>query len=313
MMRDSTTSALREVEPGSHVVHFYSDDDALASSVAEYTLDGLARRERVLLIVEPPHAVAVRRALSARGVDLDAASAGGIRLLEAGAVLEQVMVGGRPEADRFAEIVGDALRSTSLGHTGVRAYGEMVDKLWREGDVPGALAIEQMWNGLARTLFFTLYCAYRDSLVAGARDETAVDATCRLHSSVVADGALEPRTSATRRFASAAAAPAAARAFVLSVIGVEDPLLADTAALVVSELATNAIRHGGTAFTVTVSSLAHCVRIAVSDGRKEAPALRSFSEANPGGRGLHIVDALCRAWGTTRRHGGKVVWAELER
>lgn len=313
MTRDSATSVLREVEPGSHVVHFYSDDDALASSVAEYALGGLDRGEAVVLIVEHPHAAAVRRALSARGVDPDAAPAGGIGLLDAADVLERVMVGGRPAADRFAESVGGALQSAALGRAGVRAYGEMVDKLWREGDVPGALAIEELWNGLAGSLPCTLYCAYRGSLVAGAADETAVDATCRLHSSVVGDGALAPRTSASRRFSSETAAPAAARAFVLSVVGSDEPLLADRAALVVSELATNAIRHGGTAFTVTVSSLAHGVRIAVGDGRAEAPARRRLSVADPGGRGLHIVDALCRAWGTTHRHGGKVVWAELER
>jgi hypothetical protein len=313
MRRDSATSVLHEVEPGSHLVHFFSDDDTLTSSVTEYALDGVDRGEGVVLIVEPPHAAAVRRALSERGANPGAAPAGGIRLLDATAVVEHVMAGGRPASDRFAETVGEALQSAALGRAGVRAYGEMFDTLLREGDVPGALAIEELWNGLAGSLPCTIYCAYRDSLVARAADETAVDATCRLHSSVVGDGELAPRTSASRRFASEAAAPAAARAFVLSVIAAEDPLIAGTAALVVSELATNAIRYGGTAFTVTVSPLAHGVRIAVSDGHSEPPVRRSLSVADPGGRGLPIVDALCRAWGTAHRHGGKVVWAELER
>jgi anti-sigma regulatory factor (Ser/Thr protein kinase) len=313
MTRDRITSVLHEVDPGSHVVHFYSDDYALASSVAEYALEGLGRGEGVVLITEPSHLEAVRRAFAARGTDPDAGVENGVRLLDAGTVLDRVMVDGRPAADRFAETVGGALQSALGRHAGVRVYGEMVDKLWRAGDVTGALALEELWNELARELPFTLYCAYRDSLVAGATDETALDATCRLHSSVVGDGALTPRTSTGRRFSADDTAPAAARAFVLAVLQSQDAVLVETAVLVVSELATNAIRHGGTAFSVTVSSLAHGVRIAVSDGHREPPVPRTFSEADPGGRGLHIVDALCRDWGTTRRYDGKVVWAELAR
>lgn len=313
MTGDRVATVLHEVEPGSHVVHFYSDDHALACSVAEYALEGLGRGEGVVLIAESTHLEEVRRALPARGADPDAGEARGIRLLDVCAVLDRVMADGRPSADRFTEVVGGALQSALVGRAGVRAYGEMVDRLWREGNVTGALALEELWNELARELPFTLYCAYRDSLVAGAADDAAVDATCRLHSSVIGEGALAPRTSSSRRFSGNHAAPAAARAFVLTLLQDQGAALAETAALVVSELATNAIRHGGTAFSVTVSSLAHGVRIAVGDGRPEPPVLRTLSDVEAGGRGLHIVDALCRDWGTTRRREGKVVWAELDR
>ncbi len=335
MGTNRAASVLHEVEPGGHVVHFYADEDALAASVTEYALAGLVRGEGVVLIAEPEHLETVRRALvagraragSGRGAragsgrDESAGSGGGagpepdIRLLDADDVLDRVMVDGRPVPELFAEVVGGALQSTLVGRAGVRAYGEMVDKLWRDGNVTGALAVEELWNELAHELPFTLYCAYRDILVAGDTNEaeTAVDATCRLHSTVVGDGALARRTSACRRFAADDSAPAAARAFVLAALRAHGTPLADTAALVVSELATNAVRHGRTGFTVTVSALARRVRIAVGDGRPEFPVLRECSETAPGGRGLRIVDALSREWGTTRRFEGKVVWAELDR
>lgn len=90
----------------------------------------------------------------------------------------------------------------------------------------------------------------------------------------------------------------------------------DSAALVVSELVTNAILH--TASTHIVCELhdgADLVRIAVRDegcapGEPHPAAARSEEEH---GRGLFLVDALCRAWGAQEHGPGLLVWAELPR
>ncbi|MER5541839.1 ATP-binding protein [Streptomyces sp. NPDC002589] len=88
----------------------------------------------------------------------------------------------------------------------------------------------------------------------------------------------------------------------------------DSAALVISELVTNAIVH-------TASSRVVCelhdhddtVRIAVRDWGC-APGEPHPSPARPDeehGRGLLLVDALCRAWGAQEHGPGLLVWAEL--
>ncbi|MFE5794360.1 ATP-binding protein [Streptomyces sp. NPDC056503] len=88
----------------------------------------------------------------------------------------------------------------------------------------------------------------------------------------------------------------------------------DTAALVVSELVTNAVLH--TASSRIVCELrqgADSVRIAVRDeGGPAGPRIRDCG-ADERGRGLLIVDALCEAWGAERTgHGtAQIVWAEL--
>ncbi|MEW2132311.1 ATP-binding protein [Streptomyces sp. NPDC005435] len=90
----------------------------------------------------------------------------------------------------------------------------------------------------------------------------------------------------------------------------------DSAALVVSELVTNAIMH-------TASSRVVCelhdrddvVRIAVRD-EGCAPGDPHPAQQRPDeehGRGLLLVDALCRAWGTRQDGPGLLVWAELPR
>jgi len=82
-------------------------------------------------------------------------------------------------------------------------------------------------------------------------------------------------------------------------------------ALAVSELVTNAIRHGGEPVTLTVQPREGCVRVEVTDG---SPDLREPTEPAPfdtGRRGLRLVDAVCRAWGWHTVDGGKCVWCEL--
>ncbi|WP_326723837.1 MULTISPECIES: ATP-binding protein [unclassified Streptomyces] len=89
----------------------------------------------------------------------------------------------------------------------------------------------------------------------------------------------------------------------------------DTATLVISELVTNAIVH--TAGERVVCELHHeddLVRIAVRDegcapGEPRPSSQRPEEEH---GRGLLLVEAMCRAWGAQETGPGLLVWAELE-
>lgn len=93
--------------------------------------------------------------------------------------------------------------------------------------------------------------------------------------------------------------------------------LGDTAALVLSELLTNALQHGrvpgrhiGTRFLRLADG---GLRIEVHDPRNEAPVPRTAATWDERGRGLALVDALTDGrWGTATREGpGKLVWADL--
>lgn len=84
------------------------------------------------------------------------------------------------------------------------------------------------------------------------------------------------------------------------------------AQLVVSELATNAVRHAGTAFTVTVSIRDETVLVEVADTATTMPVPCAAAACDDSGRGLSIVAALSRDWGVTREpDGSKSVWASI--
>ena len=78
----------------------------------------------------------------------------------------------------------------------------------------------------------------------------------------------------------------------------------------VSELATNCIRHTTTSFTVEAEWTGPTIRVDVTDDGGGAPVLQPPDPGNLGGRGLRIVDALSTDWGVidTPTAPGKTVW-----
>ena len=89
--------------------------------------------------------------------------------------------------------------------------------------------------------------------------------------------------------------------------------LADDVKLVVSELATNAITHAVTPFTVTLAGVEQSAHVKVRDGSPRAPVLGTGTPYDTAGRGIAIVDLLSRDWGVvTHGDGGKTVWAAFD-
>lgn len=100
----------------------------------------------------------------------------------------------------------------------------------------------------------------------------------------------------------------AARKFVGRLVA--EPSDRECVELMVSELATNAMRYADDLFSVRVS-LQPRLRVEVRDASDELPVLKATSSESPGGRGLQIVNQLATSWGVERLASGKVVWFEL--
>ena len=115
---------------------------------------------------------------------------------------------------------------------------------------------------------------------------------------------------------STAEAPGVARAYVAA-RAVRLPMeLIDDAMLLVSELVTNAVRHGSPRITLTVRNDPAGIGVGVTDHGQTLPMLPQRQPNDPmtSGRGLLIVDALATAWGviSTDPPPGKTVWFELD-
>jgi anti-sigma regulatory factor (Ser/Thr protein kinase) len=107
---------------------------------------------------------------------------------------------------------------------------------------------------------------------------------------------------------------ARARAKVLAAVGPElDDARSETLRLLISELVTNAVRHGGRDAPVELH--AHwnsCLRVEVMDqGRGFTPSPRTAPVDEPGGYGLFLVCTLADRWGVDSTDC-TTVWFELE-
>ncbi len=113
----------------------------------------------------------------------------------------------------------------------------------------------------------------------------------------------------TRSFSQEPESVAAARRFAVQSLSSLPADVLDAVELMVSELATNCIRHTGTSFDLAIVRVREQVRIEVTDRAGGTPRMRSPGPEEPTGRGLQIVNMLSEDWGVEHRNAtGKTVW-----
>lgn len=85
---------------------------------------------------------------------------------------------------------------------------------------------------------------------------------------------------------------------------------ADTVLLLVSEVVSNAVRHAGTPFELTVAVDEAQVKVTVVDNDADGrPEVQEQDPEATSGRGLYIVEQLATSWGARSVEGnGKAVW-----
>ncbi len=107
-------------------------------------------------------------------------------------------------------------------------------------------------------------------------------------------------------------APALAREFLRSSTCAEHhSAVVDDAVLMVSELVTNSVLHGGPPVVVAVDCLEDSLQVRVRDGSSELPAPRDAQQTDENGRGLALVAEMSADWGVDPVEDGKHVWFVL--
>ena len=91
-----------------------------------------------------------------------------------------------------------------------------------------------------------------------------------------------------------------------------DPAIIDTATLLVSELATNAVVHAASTIRLRID-VGEDIRVEVRDASEVEPLVGDLGPERESGRGLAIVTTLAESWDWSPRPSGKVVWFALAR
>lgn len=119
-----------------------------------------------------------------------------------------------------------------------------------------------------------------------------------------------------RAFPAYPASVPAARDWIADLLTSADPELCQTAAVLVSELTTNVVRHAGTAEFVVEAEFTRGegrLWVGVTDTGLGLPIPRTPAVTAEHGRGLQLVATLADRWGAHRRRSTreKTVWFEL--
>jgi anti-sigma regulatory factor (Ser/Thr protein kinase) len=113
----------------------------------------------------------------------------------------------------------------------------------------------------------------------------------------------------TRSFPHEPESVPAARRFATKALRGSLPETLEAVELMVSELATNCIRHTDSGFELTITRTGHDIRIEATDQAGGTPTMRSPKPTDPSGRGLKIIDMLAAEWGVRADSPlGKTVW-----
>lgn len=176
-------------EENDHVVQFYeADEQTLIANVAQSLFEGYERGANVMVVATKAHRDAFLDALTAMGADVEGAlKVGQISALDADMMLRRFLSAGYPDAKKFDESVGAAIRSsvTRSQGRGLRVYGEMVGILWEKKQYPAAIRLEQLWHALRQQVAFMLICGYPIDVFGKDFDPGIVDALLCAHSQLL--------------------------------------------------------------------------------------------------------------------------------
>jgi broad specificity phosphatase PhoE len=144
-------------------VKFYNDEQTLGRAVAEFLAPGLRERQPAIVIATPEHRALITAQLRERDLNVTQLERDGdLQILDADAVLQRFMVGQDPDPAAFHATVDELIARACKGRPPcpVRAYGEMVDVLWKRANPGGAIRLEMLWNRVATQAQFSLLCGY---------------------------------------------------------------------------------------------------------------------------------------------------------
>ena len=170
-----------------HAVQFYESDHSLITIVAKFLADGIHQSQPAVVIATPEHCAAIEESLAAHQLDVRRMKQfGDLLVLDARETLDTIMADGMPHAALFRHVLGTTLAEVTRIHPKrtVRAYGEMVNVLWKDGLTAAAIHLETLWNDLAKSHDFKLLCGYA---MGNVYQHASVGEITRQHSHLVAD------------------------------------------------------------------------------------------------------------------------------
>ena len=174
-----------DIAPCNHLVQIYESEPVFMDTLENFVISGLGSGEAVVLIATSAHLSALEARLEDKGFDLPSLKADDQYIpFIAEVTLKKIVVNDWPDEALFNELVSEIQSRAGKGKRKVRAFGEMVVLLWKQGKNEATIALEQLWNKYLETNQVTLFCAYPRAGFAGAGNDI-IQKICSTHTKII--------------------------------------------------------------------------------------------------------------------------------
>ncbi len=175
--------------PRSHEVRFYSDHTALLNGLAQFIKTELFEGNAVIVLATKAHQNLLIQGLQAADPNFGSALQQGRYLpMDVDETLATFMVDGVLDVARFRKesekLVDTAARAAIGKHPRVAACGECASELWCRGNPDAAIAVEHLWDQIARERNVKICCGYVLSDLQRERELRIYERICAEHSAV---------------------------------------------------------------------------------------------------------------------------------
>ncbi len=172
-----------------HAALFYLEEAFLVRILCQFIGASLRAGDGAVIVATDGHAYAIEQTLIRSGIDVVGLKRKGSYVeLNADRTLANHNTGGKLDLERLNllidETISGANEATGVSASRLTVFGELVALLWARRDFEGVLAVELLWENLAKRFPFSLLCGYPIQEFAGDGTEEFLR-ICAEHSIVI--------------------------------------------------------------------------------------------------------------------------------
>jgi hypothetical protein len=192
-IKTGADSFWKDVAALDHVLQFYENDEVFLETLAGFVGGGINAGDCCIVIATRPHLDSLNLRLREHVVHIDTLIADHRYIqLDAEETLSRFMVNGRPDEGLFNQAMSGVVQTAINDRRNIRAFGEMVSILWRQGLKEATLELERLWTRFCSRYPLSLFCAYSQSDFE--RDPDGIGHVCHEHGKLLAGSARQLTT-----------------------------------------------------------------------------------------------------------------------
>lgn len=177
-----------EIAPCDHFVQIYENDTIFIELLTGFVTAGIRAGDCVIIIATPEHLKTLDEKLRHEDFDVFVLKLEDrLITLTVEEALQAFLINEWPDEILFKHLVSGLLAKARHKGRKVRAFGEIVAKLWAQGLCGATVQLEHLWHQLCKAEGLSLFCAYPRS--GFTQDvQASIKSVCDAHSRVIREG-----------------------------------------------------------------------------------------------------------------------------